>query len=193
MARESKDSIRERLLNSAEQRFWQYGLKKTTIDEIAADADVGKGTVYLHFDSKEDIGVAIIARYKQASLAEQEAVASEVGLLPVQRLRELLLIPVRTAAQHCRSPLVCELIAEIRPRLKERVRSLVDREVELIRATIEDGNRDGSMHVEDPAGVALMLKNISYYFMPLQVGFELPGGAEFQLNSLIDIIYQGLR
>ena len=67
--------VRQKILDAAQHRLWHYGYKKTTIDEIASDAGVGKGTVYLHFDSKEDIGLAIMAQYKETSLHEIEAVA----------------------------------------------------------------------------------------------------------------------
>jgi AcrR family transcriptional regulator len=46
---------RQAILEAARSRFLHYGYKKTTIDEIAADAGVGKGTVYLYFGGKEDI------------------------------------------------------------------------------------------------------------------------------------------
>jgi AcrR family transcriptional regulator len=50
MARVAKENIREKILEAAERRLWHYGIKKTTIDEIAADAGVGKGTVYFPCD-----------------------------------------------------------------------------------------------------------------------------------------------
>ncbi len=46
---------RENLLDVADQLFSKQGLKKTTIDEIAREAAIGKGTVYLYFTSKEEI------------------------------------------------------------------------------------------------------------------------------------------
>ena len=62
--------VRQKILDAAEHRLWRYGFKKTTIDEIASDAGVGKGTVYLYFDGKEEIGLAIVSEYKRRGLEE---------------------------------------------------------------------------------------------------------------------------
>ena len=45
----------QRILLAAEEIFSCYGYEKTTIDEIIALADVGKGTVYKYFGNKEGL------------------------------------------------------------------------------------------------------------------------------------------
>ncbi len=51
---------KERIIAAAQRLFAQFGLKKTTVDEIAQTAQVGKGTVYHYFDSKEEIFAAVL-------------------------------------------------------------------------------------------------------------------------------------
>ena len=51
-----------RILETAEKLFARYGLRKTTVEEIAAAADVGKGTVYLFFSSKEELFATVVRR-----------------------------------------------------------------------------------------------------------------------------------
>ena len=46
---------RKQIIESARELFYMYGLKKTTMEEIAKKAGVGKGTLYLYFQNKEDI------------------------------------------------------------------------------------------------------------------------------------------
>lgn len=50
--------IRERLFRKALDLFSQRGLANTTIEDITEAADVGKGTFFNHFPSKEHILVA---------------------------------------------------------------------------------------------------------------------------------------
>jgi AcrR family transcriptional regulator len=50
--------IRERLLEAALDLFTKNGFDRTTIDDVAFAADVGKGTVYNYYRTKEDIVVA---------------------------------------------------------------------------------------------------------------------------------------
>lgn len=48
------------LLDAWIKLFWNYWVKKTSIDEIAKEAWVGKGTFYLYFKNKEDLYKRII-------------------------------------------------------------------------------------------------------------------------------------
>jgi AcrR family transcriptional regulator len=60
--RERKKIVaRSQILSTAIELFSRRGLDAVTIDEIAAAADVGKGTIYNYFATKEDIVVAFMA------------------------------------------------------------------------------------------------------------------------------------
>jgi len=57
-----KARTRNRILDAASENFVRHGYRKANIGEIARDAGVGKGTVYLYFDSKTTLVVAAVAR-----------------------------------------------------------------------------------------------------------------------------------
>lgn len=68
----TKEANRRRILEAAMRLFTERGIDEVTIDEIAAAADVGKGTIYNYFHTKEDIVVAFMAEFErdvQAQLA----------------------------------------------------------------------------------------------------------------------------
>ena len=50
------------ILDSAERRFLQYGFHGTTVEEIAEAADVSVGSIYVHFQSKEGLYLALVER-----------------------------------------------------------------------------------------------------------------------------------
>jgi len=50
-----KEEKQQLILQAAAELFQKFGLHKTTVDEIAAKASVGKGTIYHYYDSKEQI------------------------------------------------------------------------------------------------------------------------------------------
>src|SRR5947208_14875021 len=50
------------ILQTAEEVLMEKGYYETSIDEIAARVGIAKGTVYLHFPSKEDLVIAIFER-----------------------------------------------------------------------------------------------------------------------------------
>lgn len=56
------------ILKAAEDVLMEKGYHETSVDEIAARVGIAKGTVYLHFPSKEDLVVAIFERDMQQLL-----------------------------------------------------------------------------------------------------------------------------
>ena len=52
---EKEEIIKNEILVQAQKLFQQYGLKKTTMDEIAAACGKAKSTLYHYFKSKEDV------------------------------------------------------------------------------------------------------------------------------------------
>ncbi|HNQ66493.1 MAG TPA: TetR/AcrR family transcriptional regulator [Smithellaceae bacterium] len=55
-----KDSRKKLILRSARSLFFKKGFNKVTVDEIAKSAELGKGSIYLYFDSKEEIYAQIL-------------------------------------------------------------------------------------------------------------------------------------
>jgi len=56
-ARRERETVerRDAILASARDLFFEHGIHRTTVDDVAARAEVAKGTVYLYFESKETI------------------------------------------------------------------------------------------------------------------------------------------
>ena len=66
MEREKKECI----LSAAVRAFARFGFKKASVEEIAKDAGVAKGTVYLAADTKEDLFYQAVHREVRAYNAE---------------------------------------------------------------------------------------------------------------------------
>lgn len=74
----------ERLLEAASALLVRWGYRKTTIDDVAREAGVGKGTVYLHWKDKNELFRAALWREQQrCSIEIQQRIAAdpEGGLL----------------------------------------------------------------------------------------------------------------
>jgi AcrR family transcriptional regulator len=85
---------RRGLLTGARSAFAERGLKKTTMQHVAAAAGVAKATLYNHFRTKDDVAQALVAFEldRLAALAAElpltvavPALAEEVGAHPVLR------------------------------------------------------------------------------------------------------------
>ena len=56
------DNKKDHILSVAEKLFAYYGVKKTTMDEIAKESRMGKSTLYYYFESKEEIFAQVIQK-----------------------------------------------------------------------------------------------------------------------------------
>ncbi|BAI60889.1 TetR family transcriptional regulator [Methanocella paludicola SANAE] len=57
-----KRQKRNTIIDKAERIMAKKGYWDMTMDDVAADADVAKGTIYLYFNSKESLCAAVVAR-----------------------------------------------------------------------------------------------------------------------------------
>ena len=57
-----KERRREEILDAAQRVFVENGLTVATVDDIVTAAELSKGTLYLYFESKEDIYLALMLR-----------------------------------------------------------------------------------------------------------------------------------
>lgn len=55
-----KDNRKKLILKSARTLFFKKGFNKVTVDEIAKSSELGKGSIYLYFSSKEEIYAQIL-------------------------------------------------------------------------------------------------------------------------------------
>ena len=60
--RREKEQRRSDIIDSAERVFFSKGWTVATMDDVAADAELSKATLYLYFNSKEELYVAILLR-----------------------------------------------------------------------------------------------------------------------------------
>ena len=78
---------RLQILEAALRTFERYGFRKTSMDDVAAAADISRPGLYLHFPSKQELFRATVLRALEADLAAaQQALAD-----PDVELRDRLL------------------------------------------------------------------------------------------------------
>jgi len=58
--KKEKENKRNNILKAARKLFFDNGFKAVTVDNIAAKAAVSKGSIYLYFDSKEEIYAQVL-------------------------------------------------------------------------------------------------------------------------------------
>src|SRR5215510_28883 len=71
-----KDALRAQIIDKGIEMFSVRGIDEVTVEEIAEAADIGKGTIYNYFRTKEDITVAFIVDVERQVQAKLRTFAS---------------------------------------------------------------------------------------------------------------------
>jgi AcrR family transcriptional regulator len=61
------------------RRFWKFGFKKTSVDDLAAAAGISKQGLYLHFSSKEEVFLAGLQKYLDDCLSRVQQELTKPG------------------------------------------------------------------------------------------------------------------
>lgn len=99
-------AARERVLKTASRLFHREGIRAVGVDRIAAEAEVGKMTLYRHFATKDDLVVAVLEGRDGPARAALQAAMEHAGDDPVARLLApfAMLEPWFTSAGFCGCP-----------------------------------------------------------------------------------------
>lgn len=86
MSRSKPIDRKEQILDAAIQLFAKKGFHLTTMQEISEVAGISKGSVYLHFESKEQLIVSIYELYTDRIKLTLDQLDSDTSLRPYDRL-----------------------------------------------------------------------------------------------------------
>lgn len=68
-----KSDLREKIIQAAIESFAQTGFDRTKMEDIAKRLGLSKGTIYLYFNSKEDLFLAICEHYLKVMRDQQHS------------------------------------------------------------------------------------------------------------------------
>jgi AcrR family transcriptional regulator len=82
----------ERILDAAAELVLRHGYRRVTIEDIASRAGIGKGTVYLHWKTRESLFYALLTRESIGLVTEriEEIRQDPAAALPHRLIREVL-------------------------------------------------------------------------------------------------------
>ena len=94
-----REKTRLDLVDAAASVISRKGYHQTRIADIAAEADVGLGTFYLHFKTKNEVFIELVE--KGTTQLREEIAAAKAGVSdPAERLRIVITTVLDSAAQH---------------------------------------------------------------------------------------------
>jgi AcrR family transcriptional regulator len=160
-----KAQRRDDILQAARAVFFQRGFHTVTVDDIAAAAEVGKGTVYLYFDTKETILAHLLLEGLDMLVAELEAAyAAERRRAARTRLRHMAEAYLRFFQQN---PEYYRLLmafdrgqfqaAMIDPDVYQEVHARSLNGIEWLERAVKQAQAEGLITVENPREAAGVL------------------------------------
>jgi AcrR family transcriptional regulator len=152
-ARGSAEARRAEILDAALSLFGRYGYRRTSIDDIAREAGIAKGTLYLSFASKDEVFLAVGQSLAERMLAGAETARQQPGTAQ-DRLTAMAIAWYGTYFDTvCNSPHAAELM-DAKHRLgAEVITRAAGRYRKLLRDTVADADAAGELDLQ-AAGIS---------------------------------------
>ncbi|GAA4331892.1 TetR family transcriptional regulator BpeR [Pigmentiphaga soli] len=113
MVRKTKEEAletRARILETAEHIFSEQGVAHTSLQDIAAAANVTRGAIYWHFRNKTDLLDAMLQRVKLPIEDARQRPGEDDGTDPLQRLRDCAVFAFELICQEASAHRICEIL-----------------------------------------------------------------------------------
>ena len=142
-----KPNHKDALLDAGLAAFHRRGYHATGVQEIVSSAGVPKGSFYSHFESKDALGLAVLARYWE-DRAKARALLRDASLPGLERL-DRYFAALGYSEDGC---LIGNFTAELAQldAFRQDLSRLWRRWTDMLSQCLADGQRDGSVRTDVP-------------------------------------------
>jgi AcrR family transcriptional regulator len=192
-----KESVRESILDATDRLLARFGYRKMTVEDIAAEAGIGKGTIYLHFNSKEEVVLSHVDRIVDRLKQQHLTVIARSKHTALERIRQMLLSRVLfrfDSIQHYTQSLN-DLLAALRPGLLARRARYFEEEAQIFAEVLAEGRASGEFEIENEMAAARALLEATNGLLPYSLSTtELGERAEVErrTSAIADLLLRGL-
>ncbi|KGX92850.1 TetR family transcriptional regulator [Pontibacillus halophilus JSM 076056 = DSM 19796] len=148
---------RNHIVEAARQSFAFFGYKATTVDQVAKQANVGKGTIYNFFKNKEELFQEIVSQLL-IEMKEKAEAAMEDGRTYKENLHLALYELLEYRMKH---QFTIKMLQEARemgtPAVKEALTELEQATIQYITSKINEAVEHGEMVVSKPEVTAFVV------------------------------------
>ena len=162
-----KSVRRQEIIEAARNRFRQYGIRKTSMQEIAEDLGLSVGTLYLYFKSKDELIIGCAERFADRHLAfAQDLLAAD---LPAdEKLRRYVINRYRAVEETRVGSSYAAEIARAAIKLNPGHFQEDDRRLlGTIISILKQGIANGELAIDQPERDAQVFVQAIMYFLPV--------------------------
>lgn len=188
--------VKSAILDATDRLLARHGYKKMTIDDLAAEVGIGKGSVYLHFSSKEEIALSHIDAIIERLKTRLYQIASKKTACD-KRLKEMLIERVIfrfDSVQHYTRSLD-DIFSKIRQRLLERRKRYFGEEAKIFAKLIKEGVDSGAFAKINPDDAARSLLLATNSLLPYSLSTQELGERKEihkRITELADLLLKGV-
>ena len=193
-----KEKKKKRIIQAAADIFAKKGYSGAAVSDIATQADVGKGTIYEYFDSKEDLFFAVFKWYSEKTGAAAVVSISALGGSAAQRLEGLneslmgLWDEIKNVFALAMEFWAASSSALMRQRFQAAFKQLYHDFRSIVSALIHDGIKSGEFREDvNPEAVAAALVG-TWDAMFLQAWFDPTFDPLKISQNFLKVVIQGL-
>jgi TetR/AcrR family transcriptional regulator len=129
------------ILEAAQKRFAQYGIEKTTMQDIADDLNMAKGSIYYYFPDKENLYKAVIEAEHSEFLRKIEADLKKITS-PQEALKKYVLNRLSYFKKLVNlSRMSFQAASDYKPLITETMNDLREKEKKIVMRILESGSR----------------------------------------------------
>lgn len=176
-AQRRREQTHSRLVAAARVLIADKGVDATTIQEITDQADVGFGTFYNHFESKEAVLDEVIENLIADFLARLDALTADVED-PAIAIGTVVLNLARLVDI---DPILCGLAVQLTMRRPELGNAVASR----MREYLEHGIESDRFDLPDVRSALVAIGGVIYLSMQLRLADRLAGDAERHQVELV--------
>jgi AcrR family transcriptional regulator len=191
------ENTRDAILDATDRMLARFGYRKMTIEDLAREVGIGKGSIYLHFSSKEEIALSHIDRIISRLKARLRNIASGTKSVD-KRLAEMLCERVLfrfDSVQHYSQGLN-EMLSRLRPKLLENRKRHFEEEARILADVIDEGQRTKVFAKGDALDLARSLITSTNSLLPYSLSAMELGDRkdiEDRTRKMGDLLIRGLR
>ena len=184
-----KENTKNRLLDVAHQVFKHYGIRKTTLDDIAIKFGKGKTAIYYYYNSRDTIFKAVLLKEVNSAIMQIKSEV-ELEINPVEQVKAFINMRLKVVAQ---TPVLNEASIENKFKSIKWIEQLSENymkdKIKILSNILHDGIQCGVFKFDNPQLVALAIETA----LNGLDAYNLTNGLDDKhRDKLINILFYGL-
>jgi AcrR family transcriptional regulator len=156
-----REATRLRIIREAANEFARLGFEQANINIIAEQAGIGKGTIYLYFENKRELFLAMLRYIAQSQLASIRSALAIHGTLH-ERLMSLFRAFAHLAKEESDNfNVYMSALYGVNRSFKTEATKLLRDYVAVIAMVLEEGRVRGEIRSDDINATALMILSLT--------------------------------